>query len=127
MAEKPIQGNANVDFVRATQSSNGSWTFNVTVSHHDTGWEDYADGWDVVTEDGVVIKLSQNSPFTRLLVHPHVDEQPFTRSQSGIILPEGTKKIIVRAHELKNGYGGKEVVIDLEVPIGPDYELNFFQ
>jgi hypothetical protein len=82
-------GNADVTFVRASQQADGTWTFSVTVSHPDTGWEDYADGWDVVLPDGSIVKPDPDSPFTRLLTHPHVDEQPFTRSQSGIAIPEG--------------------------------------
>ena len=38
---------AKVEDARATQS-NGSWSFSVTLSHEDTGWDDYADGWRVV-------------------------------------------------------------------------------
>jgi len=49
--------------------------FDVTLSHADTGWEDYADGWRVELEDGTVLG-------TRVLGHPHVNEQPFTRSAS---------------------------------------------
>ncbi len=49
-------GLADVLFVRAEQADDGSWTFDVTVSHPDTGWEDYADGWDVVLPDGSVVK-----------------------------------------------------------------------
>ena len=83
------QGNADVVNVRAVESANGSWTFHVSVAHPDTGWEDYADGWDVVTSDGTVLKPDPNSPFTRLLLHPHETEQPFTRSQSNIVIPDG--------------------------------------
>lgn len=44
--------NADVTYVRAVQTADGSWTFHVTVSHPDTGWEDYADGWDILLPDG---------------------------------------------------------------------------
>ncbi len=40
----------------AVQNIDGSWTFSVTVSHADKGWDDYADGWDVVTSNGTVLK-----------------------------------------------------------------------
>ena len=48
----PSAANADVEFVRATQAASGTWTFAVTVRHPDTGWEDYADGWDVLTPEG---------------------------------------------------------------------------
>ncbi len=48
-------------------------TVQVTLSHPDTGWEHYADGWEVIAADGHRLGL-------RVLQHPHVNEQPFTRS-----------------------------------------------
>jgi hypothetical protein len=116
-------GNADVLHVKAVQASNGTWTFHVTVSHPDTGWEDYADGWDLLTGENTVLKPDTDSPFTRLLLHPHVDEQPFTRSQSGIVIPPGVTEMRVRAHDLVDGYGGREVLVDLDTPSGPDYEV----
>jgi hypothetical protein len=47
--------------------------FDVTLSHPDTGWDHYADGWRIEHADGTVLGL-------RELGHPHVAEQPFTRS-----------------------------------------------
>ena len=38
-----------------------------------TGWEHYANKWDVVGPDDTILG-------TRVLLHPHVNEQPFTRS-----------------------------------------------
>ncbi len=107
---------ANVIFVRARLEAGGDWTFDVTVQHEDTGWEHYADLWEVLSMDGEVFA-------TRVLTHPHVDEQPFTRSQSGIVIPEGGTQVRVRAHDLVHGYGGREVV-DLTQAEGEDFELE---
>ncbi len=117
-------GNADVLFVRADLAPDGSWTFHVTVSHPDTGWDDYADGWDVVTPDGTVLKPDPESPFTRLLLHPHEGEQPFTRSQSGIEIPRGVTRVSVRAHDIVDGFGGREVTVDLTVGRGDDFEVS---
>lgn len=130
-AEKPVaetvtdggMANANVLFVKAQLAGDSTWTFLVTVEHPDTGWEDYADGWDVVLPDGKVVKPDPESPFTRLLLHPHETEQPFTRSQGGVKIPPGIEQVIVRAHDLVDGFGGKEVVVDLTVESGPDFEV----
>jgi hypothetical protein len=59
-----------------------------------------------------------------LLLHPHVDEQPFTRSQSGIEIPPGVTQVRVRAHDLVDGYGGREVVVDLTKASGPDFKVE---
>ena len=117
------EGNADVTYVKAVLTGDGTWTFHVTVRHPDSGWEDYADGWDVLTPDGIVLKPDPASPFTRLLLHPHENEQPFTRSQSGIAIPPDVTQVRVRAHDLADGYGGREVVVDLTTASGPDFEL----
>lgn len=113
---------ADVEFVRAVQRGD-TWTFHVTVRHPDTGWDDYADGWDVVLPDGTVAKPDADAPFTRLLLHPHENEQPFTRSQSGIVLPDNVAQVTVRAHDLVDGFGGVEVVVDLTRAGGDNYEV----
>lgn len=118
------QANADVTFVRAVETEAGVWTFYVTVEHPDTGWEDYADGWDVVLPDGTVVKPDRDSPFTRLLLHPHENEQPFTRSQSGIVIPDSVTEVRVRAHDIVDGFGGQEVVVDLTADSGPNFEVE---
>ncbi|UCC65752.1 MAG: hypothetical protein JSV36_13415 [Anaerolineae bacterium] len=124
VSETSPGGNADVLHVRAVQGDDGTWTFYVTVQHPDTGWEDYADGWDVLTSDGLIIKPDPDTPFTRLLLHPHVDEQPFTRSQRGIAIPLDLTQVRVRAHDLVDGYGGREVIVDLTAASGPDFEVE---
>ena len=123
--EQPIgsTANANVLFVSARLAGDGTWTFSVTVDHDDMGWEDYADGWDIVLPDGEVIKPDPESPYTRLLLHPHEAEQPFTRSQSGIKIPVDIEHVTVRAHDLVDGFGGQEVMVDLAAESGPGFEV----
>ena len=116
-------GNADVLFVKAQLAGDGTWTFAVTVEHPDSGWEDYTDGWDVVLPDGTVVKRDSDSPFTRLLLHPHETEQPFTRSQSGIEILPSVEQVTVRAHDLVDGFGGIEVIVDLAAESGPDFEV----
>jgi len=124
VTSEPRNGNADVLFVRVVENPDGSWTFYVTVSHPDTGWDDYADGWNVTTPDGQVLTARPDDRFTRLLLHPHVGEQPFTRSQSGIVLPEGVRSVIVSAHDLADGFGGQEVIVDFNTDTGENYEIQ---
>lgn len=95
-----------VDNVAAKQSSNDTWRFDVTITHPDTGWDHYADAWRVLDMDG-------NQLGIRELAHPHVEEQPFTRSLSGVRIPEGTKKVQVQARDKPGGWNPKTKVIRL--------------
>lgn len=124
-AEAPSPGAADADvtYVRAVQAEEGSWTFHVTVVHPDTGWEDYADGWNVIAPEDKILKRNPDDAFTRTLLHPHVDEQPFTRSQAGIMIPEGVLTLTVQAHDILHGFGGKEVVLNLSSEKGEGYEI----
>ena len=124
-ATNPIAtADADVEYVRAVQTGDNTWTFHVTVRHPDTGWEDYADGWDVVLPDGTVILPDSSSQFTRLLLHPHENEQPFTRSQSNIAIPDDVTTVTVRAHDIVDGFGGQEIIVNLLQTIGDNYEVE---
>jgi hypothetical protein len=97
-------GEADVVAVEVARSGDGTYRFDVTVRHADTGWDHYADAWDVVASDGRVLG-------TRTLLHPHENEQPFTRSLSGVAITPGTAEVTVRAHDSVDGYGGEEFVV----------------
>ncbi len=99
-------GEADVVGVEVTPSGDGLYRFDVTVRHADTGWDHYADAWDVVAPDGSVLG-------TRTLLHPHENEQPFTRSLSGVAVPAGITEVMVRAHDSVDGYGGAEMTVTL--------------
>jgi len=98
-------GEADVVEVRASRSANG-WRFDVTVRHADTGWEHYADAWRVAGPDGAIYG-------TRTLLHPHVGEQPFTRSLSGVAIPAGVTTVTVEAHDSVHGWSGAGVEVVL--------------
>ena len=119
--------NADVTYVRAVQTGMDTWSFYVTVEHPDTGWDDYADGWSVFLPDESPVLTSPDDQFTRLLLHPHENEQPFTRSQSGVIIPPDVATITVRAHDLIDGWGGRAVTVDLTAASGPDFEVEWLE
>ena len=99
-------GDVDVVEARAKLRANGSYQFDVTLRHADTGWDHYADNWEILTLDGELLSR-------RVLLHPHVGEQPFTRSLSGVRIPEGIKQVRVRGHDMVHGYHGRELVIYL--------------
>jgi len=100
-------GEADVIKVDAKKLNKNTYHFSVTVFHQDTGWKHYANKWDIIGKDGTILG-------TRTLLHPHVNEQPFTRSLSNVVIPVGIKTVIIRAHDSVHKYGGK--VITLELP-----------
>ncbi len=100
-------GEADVTAAIATQAPDGSTRFSVTVRHGDEGWDHYADRWQVLAPDGTVLG-------TRRLLHPHVGEQPFTRSLSGVRIPDGIDRVTIRAGDKVHGLGGKTVTVDIK-------------
>lgn len=99
-------GEADVLKVDISRSKSGTYRLDVTVKHDDTGWKHYADAWEVALPDGKVLA-------TRVLQHPHVGEQPFTRSLRGVKIPASAKEVVVRAHDLVHGHGGREVRVQV--------------
>ncbi len=98
-------GEADVLDAKATRSG-GDWRIEATIRHADTGWDHYANGFEVVGPDGTVLG-------TRTLYHPHVEEQPFTRSHT-LTIPADITSVTIRATDSVHGTGGAEVMISLE-------------
>ncbi len=96
---------AVIEAVTARETGAG-WRFDVTLSHGDTGWDDYADGWRVVAADGTVLG-------TRKLLHPHEQEQPFTRSLSGVAIPDGVTEVFVEARTSVEGWNELRYPVEL--------------
>lgn len=92
-----LAGEARVVGATATPGAQG-WRFDVAVAHADAGWSHYADAWEVAGPDGAVLGV-------RELLHPHDDEQPFTRSLSGVAVPEGADHVTIRARDTVHGWG----------------------
>ncbi len=80
--------------------------FKVTISHADTGWQHYANYWQVVNKQGDVL-------VERTLYHPHVDEQPFTRSSSPVLLSRELKKVWIKAGDNVEGLNSKPYLFKL--------------
>ncbi len=99
-AEQPKRvatGLADVSAVAASGEP-GAYRFNVTIRSPDKGCAQYANWWEVVSEDGRLL-------YRRVLVHSHVDEQPFTRDGGPVAIGPDTE-VWVRAHQHPQGYGG---------------------
>lgn len=82
------------------------WSVHVTLEHPDTGWDHYADGWEVLDAEG-------NRLGYRELMHPHVNEQPFTRSLNGLVFSDGTREIFIKPRCSVAGWAGEAVRVSL--------------
>lgn len=91
LADSPVVKNVHL------KKLGNSWTFDVTLSHGDTGWDDYADGWRIMDKAG-------NELGVRKLAHPHVNEQPFTRSLSGVQIPADVTEVVIQASDSVGGW-----------------------
>ena len=88
------------DVTEVTVSGTASaYQFSVEVRSPDEGCDQYADWWEILTEDGTLL-------YRRILAHSHVNEQPFRRSGGPVeIAPDAV--VLVRAHMYPVGYGGR--------------------
>lgn len=89
------------------EPSGDSYSVDVTISSPYDSPERYADGWRVLAPDGTVLGEHE-------LTHDHASEQPFTRTQSGLEIPEDVEEVTVEGSDLENGFGGETVT----VPVG---------
>lgn len=95
--------------VVVTGSEPGSFTFDVTMSSPYDSSDRYADAWRVMDDAGAVYGI-------RELLHDHGNEQPFTRSLSGVEIPDGVAIVTVQGRDQVNGWGG--ATIQVEIPHG---------
>lgn len=91
-------GSAEVTNVSVSGDEN-VYTFNVTIKSPDTGCDQYADWWEVFDLNGNLI-------YRRILLHSHVNEQPFTRSGGPVEITSETE-VYIRAHMNNSGYSSK--------------------
>jgi hypothetical protein len=112
-----VQAN-EAEVVKTEFSRQGNtWYVSTTLRHNDTGWDHYADRWRVVDASGKTLG-------ERILFHPHEDEQPFTRSQSGITIPTDTRFVFVEAHDKVHGWSSKRVRVDLTKSSGERFTVK---
>ena len=97
-SDNVIEGQAKVMAVECSGEPN-DYTLSVTIQSPDTGCDQYADWWEVIYPDSSLI-------YRRVLLHSHVNEQPFTRS-GGPVNVGPDDFIYVRAHMNNSGYGAQ--------------------
>ena len=101
-----LAGDADVVDVKVRRAAAGVYDFDVTIRSNDTGWSYYADQFDVLAPDGTVLG-------SRMLLHPHDDEQPFTRDLYGVRIPPGIPEVTIRARHKPKGFSGATLSVPL--------------
>ena len=109
---------AQVQFVSINENPKNTWSFSVTIRHLDEGWNHYADLW-IITDP-----QSGNILGERVLAHPHANEQPFTRSLSGVKLPAGQRYLEFSAKCTLHDFEGARILVDLEQQSGDNYRIT---
>ncbi len=74
------------------EADSSGFTISATVRSGDTGLDKYADLWEVRDEEGTLLG-------ERVLAHPHETEQPFTRSVSGVAIPDNVAEVVIAARD----------------------------
>lgn len=100
-----FSGEADVINAKVEHTGGHFYRFTVTVKHDDEGWQHFAKAWEVLDKNNNILGV-------RVLMHPHVNEQPFTRSET-ISIPENVNQVTIRAYDLVHHYGGKEITLDI--------------
>jgi hypothetical protein len=90
----------------AVRRAGNAYDFDVTISSPYDSPDRYADGWRIKDADGSVFGEHE-------LLHDHATEQPFTRTQTGVEIPEGVTKVIVEGRDTEFGYGGETMTVSL--------------
>jgi hypothetical protein len=101
------QQHPDVIDVVVEEESVGVFMFTVTMSSPYDTPERYADGWRIVGPDGTVYG-------EHTLTHDHANEQPFTRTQSGVAIPAEVDEVTVEGRDLEHGYGGETVTVTVD-------------
>lgn len=91
---------------KLTRQNDGTFTTAVTISSPYDTPQRYADGWRVVAPDGTL--LGEHT-----LLHDHATEQPFTRTQSGVMIPNDVQTVTIEGRDLVNGYGGTSITVEV--------------
>lgn len=99
-------GDVEIIAAEFQQKKTETWSVNVTLKHDDAGWDHYADNWQIVDGEGKILG-------DRVLYHPHVNEQPFTRSLSHVNIPIHSNVIYITAHDKIHGWTPTRLKVDL--------------
>ena len=105
---------AHVVAVKFRRTGEHRYSVSATVRHNDQGWDHYAAAFSIITVDGEVVENG-----LRVLAHPHDTEQPFTRSQSNVLV-DGL--VGVQAKDNVHGLGGSKIYVDFYYPVNKNLD-----
>ncbi|MBB4930764.1 hypothetical protein F4561_001584 [Lipingzhangella halophila] len=105
-SEHADQRYPDVREVEVEEGSGGTVDLAVTISSPYDTPERYADGWRVKGPDDTVYGEHE-------LAHDHQNEQPFTRTQSGVRIPDGVDEVVVEGRDSEHGYGGATETVEV--------------
>lgn len=111
---------AQIEDVKAVQSKDKTWCFEVQIKHNDQGWNHYANGWQVYDLEGDIISGI-------IIGHPHDKKQPFIRRHCNIKIKPDVPKVVVKTRCNVHGFGGRAIVLDMEKTKGDGYTITHYK
>jgi len=98
-------GQVDIVFAELVEGARG-WRITVTLRHTDSGWDHYANAWRIIADNGQILG-------ERILHHPHVNEQPFTRSLGPVAIPVGTQAVYIEGQDSVHGTSAQRLRVDM--------------
>ncbi|BBG66114.1 hypothetical protein NNO_1411 [Hydrogenimonas sp.] len=97
---------ADVLDVKIKKSYGGSYIADVKIRHHDKDFKDFVSEWEILDQNRKPISV-------RLEFEPKTGKEIFESELIGFRIPKGATELIFRAKCSKDGFGGKEYILDL--------------
>ncbi len=97
---------ADVIDAKIKKSYGGSYIADVKIRHHDIDYHDYVSEWEILDQNRTPITI-------RLEFGPKTGKEIFESELIGFKIPKGATKLIFRAKCSKDGFGGKEFILEL--------------
>lgn len=76
----------------------------ITISSPYDSDSRYADGWRILGPDDEVLIETE-------LAHDHADEQPFTRTSGGFVIPAEVTEVTFQGRDIESGWGGGTLTV----------------
>lgn len=97
---------ADVEIRRDSPDQTGIYHVRVTIEHHDQGWDNYVESWEIFGPDGQILG-------TRPFFEPELEREQTVSALAGIVIPEDIETVMIRARTFPGGLEGDPVEVNI--------------